>query len=67
MKKALFRLWVWIKKLFARKVDVETLGDVKTNSVGIYDEEVIYPDCTVQIWRNSVTGEESVGWWKNGS
>lgn len=31
----------------------------------IYDIEEIYPDCTVQVLRNSVTGEVSVGWWKN--
>lgn len=31
----------------------------------VYDEEEIHPNCTVQIWRNSVTGEVSVGWWEN--
>lgn len=31
----------------------------------IYDEEEIYPNCTVQVWRNSKTGEVSVGWWEN--
>ena len=30
-----------------------------------YDVEEIHPNCTVQIWKNSVTGEESVGWWEN--
>ena len=37
--------------------------EVKT---GIFDVEEVYPNCTVQIWKNSVTGEKSVGWWKNG-
>ena len=32
----------------------------------IYDEEEIHENCTVQILRNSLTGEESVGWWENG-
>ena len=32
---------------------------------GVYDEEEIHPNCTVQILRNSETGEESVGWWDN--
>ena len=32
----------------------------------IYDEEEIHENCTVQILRNSVTGEESVGWLENG-
>ena len=31
----------------------------------LYNEEVIYPDCTVQILKNTITGEESVGWWEN--
>lgn len=35
------------------------------NSVGWYDTEEIHKNCTVQIWKNSITGEESVGWWEN--
>ena len=31
----------------------------------IYDEEEIHENCTVQVLRNSITGEESVGWWIN--
>ena len=30
----------------------------------IYDQEEIHHGCTVQVLRNSVTGETSVGWWK---
>lgn len=33
--------------------------------INFFDEEITYPDCTVQILRNSVTGEESVGWRNN--
>lgn len=32
---------------------------------GFFDVEEIHPNCTVQVWKNSVTGEESVGWWEN--
>lgn len=35
---------------------------VETN---VFDEEEIHENCTVQILRNSVTGEISVGWWEN--
>ena len=35
---------------------------IETN---IFDQEEIHPNCTVQILRNSVTGEVSVGWWEN--
>lgn len=36
---------------------------VETN---IYDQEEIHHNCAVQVLRNSVTGEVSVGWWKEG-
>ena len=35
---------------------------VETN---IYDIEEIHENCTVQVLRNSLTGEVSVGWWEN--
>ena len=38
------------------------MDEVKLN---IYDEEEIHENCTVVIWRNSVTGDESVGWYEN--
>lgn len=31
----------------------------------IYDEVETYSNCTVQLLRNSVTGDVSVGWWVN--
>lgn len=31
----------------------------------LYDEEEIHKNATVQILRNSITGEESIGWWEN--
>lgn len=37
---------------------------VETES-NLFDVEEIHDNCTVQILRNSVTGEESVGWWPN--
>ena len=30
--------------------------------VNIFDEEEVHTNCTVVIWRNSVTGDESFGW-----
>ena len=35
---------------------------IETN---IFDQEEIHHNCTVQILKNSVTGEVSVGWWEN--
>lgn len=43
---------------FAKDTDVPS--KVETN---IYDIEEIHHNCTVQILRNSVTGEQSIGWW----
>ena len=39
--------------------------EITNVQVSLYDEEEIYHNCTVQIWRNSVTGEGPIGWWKN--
>ena len=37
---------------------------VETN---FFDKEEIYRNCTVQVLTNTVTGEVSIGWWKNGN
>jgi hypothetical protein len=33
-------------------------------TTSIYDQEEVHHNCTVQVLRNSVTGETSVGWWE---
>lgn len=33
-------------------------------TTNIYGQEEIHHGCTVQVLRNSVTGDVSVGWWK---
>ena len=38
--------------------------DMMVDSIGVYNEEEIHENCTVQVWRNTVTGEMSVGWWQ---
>jgi hypothetical protein len=30
-----------------------------------YDKEEIFENCTVQVLTNTVTGDVSIGWWKN--
>jgi len=32
---------------------------------GVYDRVDVYPDCTVEVWQNSSTGQCSLGWWPN--
>lgn len=33
---------------------------------GLYDIEEVHENCTVEVWKNSVTGEMSVGWYPDG-
>lgn len=40
--------------------DTNVGSKVETN---VFDVEEIHHNCTVQILRNSVTGEQSIGWW----
>lgn len=39
--------------------------DILSVETNIFDQEEIYPNCTVQVLTNTVTGEVSVGWWRN--
>ena len=41
--------------------DDKTLLD----EINMFDDEEIHENCTVQVLTNSVTGETSVGWWRN--
>ena len=38
-------------------------SNIKIQSTNMFDEEEIIHNCTVQILRNSMTGEVSIGWW----
>lgn len=39
--------------------------DEEKIQVNIFDKEEIYPNCTVQVLTNTITGDVSVGWWEN--
>ncbi len=41
------------------------LGLMEEIQINVFDEEEIHENCTVQILRNSITGEISIGWWEN--
>jgi hypothetical protein len=45
---------------------IEAWNRRTTIETNIYDKEETYPNCTVQVLTNTVTGETSVGWWENG-
>lgn len=40
-------------------------GEFDFIGINMFDEEETHENCTVQVLRNTQTGEESVGWWKN--
>lgn len=44
---------------------VKNIPVYKTITTGLFDIEELHENCTVQILRNSVTGEISLGWWEN--
>lgn len=41
------------------------MNEIVKIQTNLYDKEEIYPDCTVQVLTNTVTGETSIGWWPN--
>lgn len=45
---------------------VVIVHDATELELGVYDEVELYPNCTVQVLSNSITGETSIGWWRNG-
>lgn len=42
----------------------EFIGSMNLINFAIFDEVERIPDCTVEILRNSATGEISFGWYK---
>ena len=39
--------------------------DMMVSELNMFDDEEIHKNCTVQVWKNSQTGETSVGWWQD--
>lgn len=52
------------RELFKAAADMLEADGRKSVETNIYDSEEIHHNCTVQILTNSVTGEQSIGWWK---
>lgn len=45
--------------------EVEALTGGQNIDMIFYDKEETHENCTVQILTNSLTGKQSIGWWKN--
>lgn len=39
--------------------------EMEVTGCALWEEVELHENCTVQILRNVMTGELSVGWWKN--
>lgn len=57
--------WKYVSKARPPPENVAQHAETIMIESGIFDCEEIYPNCTVQVLKNSVTGEVSVGWWEN--
>lgn len=44
---------------------VNDIPKFETVTTGMFDQEELHENCTVQILKNSITGEMSLGWWEN--
>ena len=54
-----------MKRLFGRrKKPQKEDAQIRVDAVLIYDKETVYHNCTVQVLENTVTGDVSVGWWR---
>ena len=40
-------------------------GSIVDVAFSFYDKVETYDNCTVQVLTNTVTGDVSVGWWRN--
>ena len=43
---------------------MDDYNDIIGIDVAVYDEREVHTGCTVEILRNSVTGDVSIGWWE---
>ncbi len=50
----------------AAVLSVGSEEDDYITDMNVYDDEEIHNNCTVQVWKNSATGQTSVGWWQGG-
>ena len=46
------------------RYELDTKREEKVD-LSLYDVEETHYNCTVQIWKNSATGDVSIGWWEN--
>ena len=40
----------------------EKPNDVNVEEINLFDKCTLYTNCTIEIWENSLTGQQSIGW-----
>lgn len=55
----------WNPLIERKRVKRILSGEEEHVETNIFNVEEVHPDCTVQILRNTITGEQSIGWWEN--
>lgn len=55
----------WYQDFFGEGVSCPYFKKETKITTNIYNKETIIKDCTVQILENTITGEQSIGWFRN--
>lgn len=53
-----------IERLIAENARLKAERDAAVE-INVFDSCELHTNCTVEVLRNSITGEVSVGWWDN--
>lgn len=61
------QIWRNAPPIFATPMNDDAVApeEEETVEVNLYEEVELHTNCTVQILRNVLTGELSIGWWEN--
>lgn len=65
VEEALEKETVWSRQKIEQLQDELNKSREKQIRTSLYDKEEIHRNCTVHILSNSVTGEQSIGWFDN--
>lgn len=61
------QIWRIAPQVYATPMNDETMTPEEEEllEVNLYEEVELHTNCTVQILRNVLAGELSIGWWEN--
>lgn len=61
------QIWRNVPLIFTTPMNDDAVAqeEKETVEVNLYEEVELHTNCTVQVLRNVLTGELSIGWWAN--